>query len=34
MATTANVLKKSLNKPPNGFKEKVDNIEKYVNTDK
>jgi len=31
MATTASTLKKSLNKPTNGFKEKADNIEKYVN---
>jgi len=31
MAATVNSLKKSLNKPPNGFKEKADSIEKYVN---
>jgi len=32
MATTASTLKKSLNKPTNGFKEKADNIEKYLHS--
>jgi len=32
MATTASALKKSLSKSPNGFKEKADNIEKYVHS--